>query len=107
MAFSTPKRFMPSTLSDSECIRRIGTAYSVKFPWEHVVSPNLKSWLNLVARSRKCRPEYILLASLPTISALCGSKTVIEISTGFHEERLNCFMCILGDSGASKYMFAA
>ena len=100
--YLTPKRFAPSCLTDAECLKRVGSAYATPFPWDQVCGEELKDWLYLVAGARKCRPEYLLLSMLPTIAAVCGPETKLEIAPGYHEERLNMFMCVLGETGASK-----
>lgn len=99
----TPKRVAYPTLSKRECTIRIGTAYNIPFPWEDVTTPAVKDWLENVAGARNCRPEYIFMSALPTVSALCGPDTRLKIcGKGFHFERLNNFLCILGETGASK-----
>lgn len=100
---ATPSKRFVSTLSDKECIKRVGAAYNISLPWEDVLDEELKQWLDSVAGSRKCRPEYVFLAMLPTISVLCGPDVMIAIDSEFHLEKLNIYLCLLGATGASKY----
>lgn len=67
-----------------------------------MVSADLTAWIAAVGASRKCRPEYLLLSMLPTISALSGPKTTVDLEKDFHVERLNLYLCLLGATGASK-----
>lgn len=63
------------SLSTEECLKRVGAAYAEEFPWTSILDESLCQWFSHLGGARKCRPEYLFLSCLPTISALCGPLT--------------------------------
>ena len=94
--------FRGRVIDEKKRSHRIGAAMNKGFPWEQVLSKEASSWINTLGCAHNTKPEYIFLSSLTAIAALAGPKTRVVINAGTYEEKLNTYLCILGDAGASK-----
>ena len=105
MAAYIPAR--TKVISEKQRLHRIGAAMTQNFPWDGIMSNQAKTWIQTVAGAHNTKAEYVFLSSLAAIAALAGPQTRVTIHEHTYEEKLNTFMCILGDAGASMYYSSA
>lgn len=98
----TPNRFMKTDIGDQERQKRIGSAMLRKLDWLKVLPLEQRSWMLALAGAHNTKAEYLFFSSLTSLAALAGPNTKVVVTDGLYEEKLNTFMCILGDAGASK-----
>ena len=103
MAAYIPAR--TKVISEKQRLHRIGAAMTQNFPWDGIMSNQAKTWIQTVAGAHNTEAEYVFLSSLAAIAALAGPQTRVTIHEHTYEEKLNTFMCILGDAGASMYYY--
>lgn len=98
----TPTRFLKTDIGETERLKRVGAAMLRKLNWSMVLPKEQEDWLMTVAGANNTKPEYLFCSALTALTSLAGPDTKVVVNQGLYEERLNTYMCILGDAGASK-----